>query len=100
MPTTIGHMPIYEFRCTECGTEFEELAKAGSRAAVCPSCGSERVRRVFSAQAAPFSLPRTRGEARKQERRNAKLREATKTRFQQARHRARRQRQSGSGGAS
>jgi putative FmdB family regulatory protein len=89
-------MPIYEFRCAECRSEFEELAKAGSSASACPGCRSERVRRVFSAQAAPFSLSKTRGEARKQERRNAKLREATKTRFKKARQ----QRQPGSGGPS
>jgi putative FmdB family regulatory protein len=82
-------MPIYEFRCEECGTEFEELVKTGSTPAACPSCGSERVRRVYSAQFAPFSFSKTPGAARKQERRNAKLRETTKGRFRHARQRAR-----------
>jgi putative FmdB family regulatory protein len=98
--TTIARMPIYEFRCEECGAEFEELVKAGSNATACPSCGSKRVKRTFSAQAAPFGLVKTPGEARKQERRNAQLRQATKSRFKQARQRAREQRRSGSGGTS
>ena len=93
-------MPIYEFRCQQCGAEFEELVKAGGKAGVCPTCGSERVERVYSAQAAPFSIVRTPGEARKQERRNAKLRETTKARFRQARQRGREQRRSGPGGMS
>jgi putative FmdB family regulatory protein len=93
-------MPIYEFRCEECGAEFEELVKADGVAAVCPSCGSERARRIFSAQAAPFGLVKTRGDARKQERRNAQLRKATKDSFKAARRRAREGRGSSSGGES
>jgi putative FmdB family regulatory protein len=81
-------MPIYEFRCEQCGAEFEELTEAGAEAK-CPVCGSDRTRRLYSAQAAPFSLVTTRGEARKQEARNAKLRERTKARFKQSRQRAR-----------
>jgi putative FmdB family regulatory protein len=81
-------MLIYEFRGEECGTEFEELVKAGSTAAS-PSCGSGRVKRVFSVQAAPFGLVKTPWAARRQGRRNAKLRKETKTRFKQARQRAR-----------
>jgi putative FmdB family regulatory protein len=93
-------MPIYEFRCEECGAEFEELVKAGGKATVCPSCGSNRVKRTFSAQAAPFSLVKTPGDARRQERRNAELRETAKERFKQERQRAREQRRSGPGGTS
>jgi putative FmdB family regulatory protein len=93
-------MPIYEFRCEECGAEFEELIKAGGEAPACLSCGSMRVKRTFSAQAAPFSLVKTPGGARKQERRNAQLRETSKRRFKQARQLAREQRRSGSGGTS
>jgi putative FmdB family regulatory protein len=81
-------MPIYEFRCEQCGAEFEELTEAGAEAR-CPVCGSERAMRVYSAQAAPFSLVKTRGEARKQETRNAKLRERTMARFKESRQRSR-----------
>jgi putative FmdB family regulatory protein len=81
-------MPIYEFRCEQCGAEFEELTEAGAEVP-CPACGSERTKRIYSAQAAPFSLVKTRGEARKQERQNAKLRERTGARFKESRQRAR-----------
>jgi putative FmdB family regulatory protein len=81
-------MPIYEFRCEECGAEFEQLTEAGALVS-CPECGSERTKRIYSPQAAPFSLVKTPGAARKQEGRNAKLRERTKARFKESRQRAR-----------
>jgi putative FmdB family regulatory protein len=93
-------MPIYEFRCEECGAQFEELVKAGSKATVCPSCGSSQLKRAFSAQAAPLRLVKTPGDTRKQERRNAQLGETTKRRFKQARERARERRRPGPGGTS
>jgi putative FmdB family regulatory protein len=37
-------MPIYEYRCEECGVQFEELWKTVSKAkdvAPCPECGTE-----------------------------------------------------------
>jgi putative FmdB family regulatory protein len=40
-------MPIYEFDCRECGARFEELVRAGRKAA-CPACGSDDVERRFS----------------------------------------------------
>jgi putative FmdB family regulatory protein len=81
-------MPIYEFRCEQCGAEFEQLTEAGAMVP-CAECGSERTKRVYSAQAAPFSLVKTPADARKQERRNAKLRQRTKARFKESRQRAR-----------
>jgi putative FmdB family regulatory protein len=93
-------MPVYEFRCEECGAEFEELVKAPSTRAACPSCGSGHVRRLFSAQAAPFHLVKSRGHTRTQEARNAKLRETTKANFKAARRRAREGRSSSGGGRS
>jgi putative FmdB family regulatory protein len=81
-------MPIYDFRCEQCGAEFEQLTEAGAQVP-CPKCGSERTTRIYSPQAAPFSLVKTPGDARKQERRNAKLREGTKARFKESRKRAR-----------
>lgn len=43
-------MPLYEFQCTECQDDFEELVR--SSAAInevkCPQCGSEHVRRKVS----------------------------------------------------
>ena len=78
-------MPIYEFDCEECGTRFEELVEAGTGSARCRDCGSERTRRAFSPQGRPFGLVKTPGEARKQERKNAQLRQRAKQRFAAAR---------------
>jgi putative FmdB family regulatory protein len=42
-------MPIYEYRCTSCETEFEELVSASAKTGPpCPSCGAENPRRLFS----------------------------------------------------
>lgn len=41
-------MPIYEFHCEKCESEFETLVFAGSATAPCPRCGSEEVRRLMS----------------------------------------------------
>jgi putative FmdB family regulatory protein len=46
-------MPIYEFECTRCGARFEELVRAGEKAA-CTSCGSDEVERRYS----PIGEPR------------------------------------------
>ena len=43
-------MPLYEFRCTDCDDEFEELVR--SSAAIvevkCPECGSAHIHRKVS----------------------------------------------------
>lgn len=40
-------MPIYEYRCCRCGTEFERLRPLGQAtdAGPCPQCGSSEVSR-------------------------------------------------------
>ena len=48
-------MPLYEFRCPDCGAEFEELV--GSReeelaGETCPSCQGPKVERKISSIAA------------------------------------------------
>ena len=40
-------MPIYEYRCRQCGAEFQKLVY-GPAAVVCPSCQSPEVRRTPS----------------------------------------------------
>jgi putative FmdB family regulatory protein len=87
---TIGLVPIYEFLCERCGGRFSELVEPGTEAVSCRSCGAERTRRVYSAQRAPFKVVRTSGEMRKQERRNAALRERAKIRFRARRRSGRR----------
>jgi putative FmdB family regulatory protein len=40
-------MPLYEYRCPECGLEFEELrAMAEAGPAACPGCGATATRRL------------------------------------------------------
>jgi putative FmdB family regulatory protein len=50
-------MPIFEFKCEECGARFEELVAVGA-AATCPSCGSERTERLYSPLSPPTRQPR------------------------------------------
>ena len=46
-------MPLYEYRCADCGHQFEALVPAGrADAEHCPSCGIE-ARRLLSLVAAP-----------------------------------------------
>jgi len=92
-------VPIYEFRCVACGKRFEELVAAGTSSRPCMGCGSKEGRRVLSPQAAPLKLVKTPRENRKQERRNAALRERTKADFKARRQRARQARSSEGGGA-
>jgi putative FmdB family regulatory protein len=43
-------MPLYEFQCTDCDREFEELVRASTAIAEvkCPECGGDHVRRKVS----------------------------------------------------
>ncbi|MBX6422091.1 zinc ribbon domain-containing protein [Thermosulfurimonas sp. F29] len=43
-------MPIYEFRCEDCGEEFEVLLKSRNEmdGVTCRKCGGGRVRRLMS----------------------------------------------------
>jgi len=44
-------MPIYDFRCQECGevSEFLVPSSAGSGTLACPGCGSRNMERLISA---------------------------------------------------
>ncbi|MCG6947784.1 MAG: zinc ribbon domain-containing protein [Acidobacteria bacterium] len=52
-------MPIYEYRCTECGSQFSRLQKigAGSEGVKCPACESENVERQLSSFASTSGSP-------------------------------------------
>lgn len=41
-------MPIYEFKCTKCGNEFEEILFGSDDTATCPACGSGETERLMS----------------------------------------------------
>lgn len=40
-------IPIYEYSCQDCGTEFEALVR-GNVGATCPECDSGNLERIFS----------------------------------------------------
>ena len=42
-------MPIYEFRCLDCGEEFEELVLSSNSDVVCKQCESGKIERLLSA---------------------------------------------------
>jgi putative FmdB family regulatory protein len=54
-------MPIYEYRCEECGEGFEMFVRSASRQAEpkCPRCGSRRVKKSVSL----FGVGRTSSDA-------------------------------------
>ena len=45
-------MPIYEYRCDGCGSQFEKLVRASSPAVACPGCGGAKLERQYSTFAA------------------------------------------------
>jgi putative FmdB family regulatory protein len=47
-------MPIYEFRCRDCGAQFEELRPLGDdgRDLECPTCGARAPEKQLSVFAA------------------------------------------------
>jgi putative FmdB family regulatory protein len=47
-------MPLLEFRCQQCGRQFESLQRRDERT-MCPDCASERLERLMSAPAAHSS---------------------------------------------
>ncbi|MDB4412885.1 zinc ribbon domain-containing protein [Pirellulaceae bacterium] len=45
-------MPIYEYSCQDCTSEFEVLVR-GNEDAACPSCDSKQLEKRFSVTASP-----------------------------------------------
>lgn len=45
-------MPIFEYRCEDCGTRFEKLVRRSGDEVACPSCGQNHLKTEFSTFAA------------------------------------------------
>ncbi len=41
-------MPVFEYRCQDCGKDFEKLVRKDGQEVVCPDCGSENVEKKLS----------------------------------------------------
>ena len=41
-------MPIFEYRCRECGTKFEKIVSSGATKITCAKCSSARVDKLLS----------------------------------------------------
>ena len=41
-------MPIFEYRCKECGENFEVIVNSSSVRTVCKQCGSKKVEQLLS----------------------------------------------------
>lgn len=55
---TTKHMPIYEYICSECGLEFEHLARLTSeKPPSCPGCGASGPEKQLSSFAPSVAAP-------------------------------------------
>lgn len=41
-------MPIFEYRCQECGTKFEKVVSNGGSEVICRHCSSPRLEKLLS----------------------------------------------------
>ena len=70
VPQGVRKMPIYEYRCADCGFQNEYLQKVSEPPmTVCPSCGKESFRKLLTA--AGFQL-KGKGASRKPQAEGAK----------------------------
>jgi putative FmdB family regulatory protein len=53
-------MPIYEYRCEDCGTKFEKLVRRSTETSEveCPSCGKSHLKQELSTFAAHAAGPK------------------------------------------
>jgi len=45
----LASMPIYEYACMTCESNFEELVRNAEQAVTCPECGAGKIVKQFSA---------------------------------------------------
>lgn len=58
-------MPIFEYRCNDCGAAFEVLERSNNtdKPAKCPSCGTQDTKKCFSAFATAGTQKETVGDS-------------------------------------
>jgi putative FmdB family regulatory protein len=79
-------MPIFEYRCSACGDEFELLVLPKSDSPRCPACSSEDLEKTLSLSA--VSSEHSRGHAmQKAKKRAAEVRHDKEYHEHQAEHR-------------
>ena len=47
----VFNMPIYEYHCSRCGEDFEELVLSQSSSINCPKCHGSEIKKMMSAAA-------------------------------------------------
>jgi len=52
-------MPIFEYRCRECGAQFEKIVRSAAESVVCESCQSRKVEQLLSVFAVSASSSST-----------------------------------------
>ena len=86
-------MPIYEFSCKECGTEFEELigphVGLTAEQVSCPECGASGAERLPTSSYSPIHRRLTANERKKLESSRSVDRAARKAEFKRKRQAAR-----------
>ena len=55
-------MPIYDYKCADCGFIFEVMADGRGHPPLCPSCGGEQTKKLMAAPA--IHIKTDRGTAR------------------------------------
>ena len=48
-------MPLYEYRCADCGAKFDELVVSADEKVACPKCQSAKTEKLLSVFAASVS---------------------------------------------
>jgi len=66
-------MPIFEYRCADCGNEFEELVLKASKPPRCPACGKGDLEKLLSLPAVRSDQTKKRA-SRSQRARNKSIR--------------------------
>jgi putative FmdB family regulatory protein len=75
---------LLDFECGSCGVRFEELV-LGGRVPICPECGAEEVRRLYSPIGRAPKVAMSRAAIRESDSRRSEREAARKERFSEQR---------------